>query len=139
MLTSLVVIACTRKVAPPTAINEKEGEAAKEKSVVVAGQKTDEPVVDPDAEKTKPPTSEPMPEQPVLPPSTPKSPEKPSLADAGKTIYNTRCNKCHTAKTIRNYTMSQWEGILKRMSPNANLTAEEESSLVAYIREHARN
>lgn len=136
---TMLVLACTRKVAPPTAMPDINKSETADKTQPEVSQKTeDKTLVDQDAEKGKPSTSEPSPEIPTLPPGTPKTSEKPSSEQSGRTIYTTRCNKCHAAKTIKNYTLTQWEGILKKMVPNANLNTEEASSLYEYIRANAR-
>lgn len=122
----------------------KQEQAAKDqKAPDAVMQKKDEPVEDPDKEKGKPPTSEPSstpaPTAPTAPaPNMPKGPEKPSDEEMGKSLYSSKCGSCHATKNVRNYTFSQWEPILKRMIPNAKLTAEEESYVVAYIRANAK-
>ena len=139
VLLTLSVLACTRKVAPDSgATGTKQAETGK-KDPAEAGQKTEEPVFDPDSEKGKPPTSE----QPAVPPSlpppdAPKGPEKPSDESMGRSIYSSNCTKCHAAKNVKNYTFARWESILKTMVPNAKLSSEEESYLVAYIRANAK-
>lgn len=139
VLLTLVVVACTRKVAPDSgASGTKQTETTKKDGEEVP-QKTEEPVYDPDSEKGKPPTSEPPVTPPnVPPPSAPKAPEKGSEVDLGKSVYASKCNKCHAAKNVSRYTLVQWETILKVMVPNAKLTAEEESYLYAYIKANAK-
>lgn len=139
LLLIMSVIACTRKVAPDSGASvTKQAETGK-KEKAEPGQKTEETVYDPDSEKGKPPTSE----QPAVPPSlpppnAPKGPEKPSDEEMGRSVYTSNCTKCHAAKNVKNYTFAKWESILKTMVPNAKLTAEEESYLVAYIRANAK-
>lgn len=142
MMAVLIVMffmACTRKVAPGSeATVTKQAETGK-KDQAEAGQKTEETVYDPDSEKGKPPTSE----QPALPPTfpppeAPKGPGKPSDVEMGRSIYTVKCSNCHAAKNVKNYTFNKWESILKTMVPNAKLSSEEESYLVAYIRANAK-
>ena len=139
LLLTLSVLACTRKVAPDSgATGTKQPETGK-KDLAEAGQKTEEPTYDPDSEKGKPPTSE-LPAVPpsIPPPNAPKGPEKPSELEMGRSVYTSNCTKCHAAKNVKNYTFARWESILKTMVPNAKLTTEEESYLVAYIRANAK-
>jgi cytochrome c5 len=138
LLFSFAVLACSKKIAPDSKNNtETKQSAAKEQQDVA--QKTEEPVDNPDAEKTKPPTSDASPLPPSLPPpSAPKSPEKAAEEDMGKTVYTSKCNKCHAAKKVNNYTLVQWESILKTMVPNAKLSGDEEMVLLTYIRANAK-
>lgn len=70
--------------------------------------------------------------------SSPTVPNKPSEAEAGITVYNGKCTKCHAPKPVSNYTYSQWEGIMKKMVPNARLTADEETLVMAYVKANAK-
>ena len=56
----------------------------------------------------------------------------------GKSVYSTRCNTCHAAKTVENYTATSWTGILKSMAPNAKLTQLETQQVTAYVIENAK-
>ena len=68
----------------------------------------------------------------------PALPEKASDEDMGSAIYSAKCTKCHAAKTVSNYTMRQWDSILKSMVPNAKLSNEEAEQVTAYIRSRAK-
>ena len=57
---------------------------------------------------------------------------------AGKTVYTTRCGRCHSLKTVDQYTPEQWENILKAMIPKANLTEQESKAVNAYIMDNAK-
>jgi len=57
---------------------------------------------------------------------------------AGKTIYTTRCNRCHKAKPIEKFTQAKWENILKRMIPKARLNENESKQVTDYIMAHAK-
>jgi mono/diheme cytochrome c family protein len=57
---------------------------------------------------------------------------------AGRTIYNTKCMKCHEDKGVANYTATMWEGILKSMAPNAKLTPAETAQVTAYVKANAK-
>jgi cytochrome c5 len=146
VFSSLLLIACNRKAIPDgntvSAKNQtdKKGKAGAGETTDPS-QKKDEVVADPDAEKGKDPVNEPVPTSlPAIPPPStkPATGEKPSETEMGKVIYNTRCNKCHGSKNVGNYTMAKWESILKTMVPNAKLSGEEESLLIAYIRANAK-
>jgi mono/diheme cytochrome c family protein len=57
---------------------------------------------------------------------------------AGRSIYNTKCTKCHGDKGVSNYTAANWEGILKSMAPNAKLTQTETAQVTAYVKANAK-
>ncbi|MDQ6609694.1 MAG: hypothetical protein M3Y85_07725 [Bacteroidota bacterium] len=52
---------------------------------------------------------------------------------AGKTLYTTRCTKCHAAKDVTAYTEQRWDGILKSMIPKAHLNDDEAKQVTAYV------
>lgn len=60
------------------------------------------------------------------------------LVAAGKTIFTTRCNRCHGLKTTENYTHQQWENILKSMIPKARLNEDESKQVTAYVMANAK-
>ncbi len=60
------------------------------------------------------------------------------MAVAGKTIYTTKCTKCHGAKDVTAYTSERWDGILKSMIPKAHLTDEEAGQVTAYVKANAK-
>jgi cytochrome c5 len=57
---------------------------------------------------------------------------------AGKTIYETKCNKCHAPKVLDAYTTERWAGILKSMIPKAKLNADESAQVTAYVNANAK-
>lgn len=57
---------------------------------------------------------------------------------AGQTIYSNRCGRCHYIKTVQDYTVQQWDNILKSMIPKARLNKDEAAQLTSYITEHAK-
>ena len=57
---------------------------------------------------------------------------------AGKTIYQSKCNRCHNLKTVGAYDMHSWDGILKIMAPRARLTETEILQVTAYITANAK-
>lgn len=56
----------------------------------------------------------------------------------GKTIYTTRCNRCHKLKNVSKYTPAHWDRILKRMIPKARLNETEAQQVTAYVKEYAK-
>lgn len=75
-------------------------------------------------------------------PVAPAKPAEPvaSAADieAGKTIYSTRCAKCHAAKPVENWTAEGWQPILKSMIPKARLDSTQSVQVTAYVKANAK-
>lgn len=70
---------------------------------------------------------------------TSKMDEAPATIIAqGKTIYTTRCNRCHGLKNVSKYTSAHWDNILKRMIPKARLNETEAQLVTAYVKEYAK-
>lgn len=67
-----------------------------------------------------------------------KAGQKPSEEESGRMVYATKCTRCHAAKNVSSYTFGQWESILKKMVPNAKLSNDEESQVVAYIKANSK-
>jgi uncharacterized membrane protein len=57
---------------------------------------------------------------------------------AGKTIYETKCTRCHAAKPVDTYTPERWTGILKSMVPKARLDSMQTAQVTAYVNTHAK-
>lgn len=74
---------------------------------------------------------------PVAPAAAPAA-DHAALLEAGKTIYTTKCAKCHPAKPVENYDVAKWEGILKAMIPKAKLDETESAQVTAYVNENAK-
>ena len=62
----------------------------------------------------------------------------PALVEAGKTVFATKCTKCHPAKTVENYTADRWAGILKAMIPKAKLDETEAAQVTAFVTANAK-
>lgn len=63
---------------------------------------------------------------------------EPEVASAGQTVYTSRCGRCHGLKKTENYTVQQWDSILKSMIPKAKLNDDEAKQVTAYVLEHAK-
>jgi len=61
-----------------------------------------------------------------------------ALVEQGKTVYTTRCNRCHGLKDVTAYTTERWEGILKSMIPKAKLDETQAQQVTAYVMENAK-
>ncbi len=61
-----------------------------------------------------------------------------ALVEAGKTVYTTKCTKCHALKVVDNYTVEKWTGILQSMIPKAKLDETESAQVTAYVTANAK-
>jgi hypothetical protein len=61
-----------------------------------------------------------------------------SLMAAGKTVYETKCIRCHAMKPLAVFTEPRWDAILKLMAPKANLTQVETQQVTAYVKANAK-
>jgi cytochrome c5 len=61
-----------------------------------------------------------------------------NLLAAGKTVYETKCIRCHAMKPLAGFTEPRWDAILKIMAPKANLTQVETQQVAAYVRANAK-
>jgi cytochrome c5 len=67
-------------------------------------------------------------------PKTPKLPENsPQAIAAGKTLFESRCNRCHDLKEPKEYTSERWTPILQSMIPKARLNEEQAKELTSYV------
>jgi len=57
---------------------------------------------------------------------------------AGKTVYETRCGKCHGLKKVDDYTVERWPGILKSMIPKSKLDEMQAKQVTAYVMTNAK-
>jgi hypothetical protein len=62
----------------------------------------------------------------------------PAMIEAGKVVFNTKCTKCHAAKTVENYTVERWAGILHSMIPKAKLDETESAQVTAFVNANAK-
>ena len=61
------------------------------------------------------------------------------MADLGKTVFTSRCGRCHELKNPGNWNATQWDGILKSMAPKAKLNADETNQVLAYVKANAKS
>jgi cytochrome c5 len=61
-----------------------------------------------------------------------------NLIAAGKTVYETKCIRCHAMKPLAGFTEPRWDTILKIMAPKANLTQVETQQVAAYVKANAK-
>lgn len=57
---------------------------------------------------------------------------------AGKTIYETKCIRCHKPKPVENYTSLRWVSILKSMAPKSKLDSVQTAQVRAYVQTNAK-
>jgi cytochrome c5 len=72
-------------------------------------------------------TNEPVAPKPVI------ADVKPDIA-MGKTLYETRCNRCHDAPDTKKYNAQKWDGYLSIMMPRARLSPEQKVHVTAYVK-----
>lgn len=58
---------------------------------------------------------------------------------AGKTIFTTRCGRCHGLPEPAQYTAQRWDGILSYMIPRSRLNDEQGIHVTAYLKANAQN
>ena len=64
--------------------------------------------------------------------------ESPQIAE-GKTVYTTKCARCHGPKPVENWTVNQWIPIIDRMALKARLDATEKANVTAYVNFYAKS
>ena len=58
--------------------------------------------------------------------------------EAGKAIYTTQCARCHSPKPVDNWTVEEWQPILRSMIPRARLNEAQRAQLTAYVTANAK-
>lgn len=51
----------------------------------------------------------------------------------GKTIFDTKCTRCHASKEIVTRSEENWKKNIEKMAPRAKLSAEEKDKLTKYV------
>jgi hypothetical protein len=52
----------------------------------------------------------------------------------GRTLFVSRCLECHTLPPVTKYSRDEWPYLVSRMSNRANLSASDQSAIIAYLR-----
>jgi mono/diheme cytochrome c family protein len=106
-------------------------------SIVVAFAAACTPKAVPTTSTPAPASSTPSTTATPAPASTPATAAV-SPVEAGHTVYNAKCGRCHGLKEVGNYTASQWDPILESMAPKARLSSEETENVRAYVKANAK-
>jgi len=71
--------------------------------------------------------------------TTPPVKTETAEVSAGKSIYVTKCTRCHEAKPMDHWTAQQWVPILDDMARKARLDDTEKSNVRAYVNFYAKS
>jgi mono/diheme cytochrome c family protein len=52
----------------------------------------------------------------------------------GRAIFVSRCLECHTLPSVAKHSPGEWPHLVSRMAARANLSASEETAIIAYLR-----
>ena len=56
----------------------------------------------------------------------------------GKTLWESKCDRCHKLYLPESFTKAKWEGILPRMNKRSKLNEEDAGKVRGYIMTHAK-
>ena len=56
----------------------------------------------------------------------------------GKTLFETKCTRCHVLKNAGDYTEQRWDGILRTMAFRARLTETQTQEVAAFVKANAK-
>ncbi len=56
----------------------------------------------------------------------------------GKSLYVSRCSKCHELPKVGDFTTTKWTGIVDWMAPKARLSAQEKQLVLNYVQANAK-
>jgi hypothetical protein len=64
------------------------------------------------------------------------SPDHASARDlaTGRNLFVSRCVECHTLPSVTKHSPGEWPHLVSRMAGRANLSASEQSAVIAYLR-----
>jgi uncharacterized membrane protein len=62
-----------------------------------------------------------------------KAGARPAQLEQGRTIYITKCAKCHAPEPVHRYSRTRWEGIFKEMIEETKLDSSESAAVRAYV------
>ena len=57
----------------------------------------------------------------------------------GKSLYETKCNKCHELHNPGKYNEQQWTKYLDWMAPKAKISDDQKASIFAYLSNNAKH
>ena len=52
----------------------------------------------------------------------------------GRNLFVSRCLECHTLPSVTKHSPNEWPHLVSRMSGRANLSASDQSAIIAYLR-----
>lgn len=61
-----------------------------------------------------------------------------SFTAAGKTLYISKCGRCHALKATTDYSKQQWIPIMDRMAEKAKLSDTEKTEVLVYVQANAK-
>ena len=53
--------------------------------------------------------------------------------ERGRTIYTTTCTECHVARSVSEFSASQWRDVVAEMAPRAKLDPADRLALETYL------
>jgi mono/diheme cytochrome c family protein len=56
-----------------------------------------------------------------------------AVLERGRKIYTTSCTECHVARTIANYSVTQWHHYIGIMAPRAGLSGDDRAAVESYV------
>lgn len=134
-ITSLIAIvflaaACSKKITAPAVTPGTNGAADNKTAAGVVNTKDEKQVL----VATVTPATQSIPAQS----KEGQKQDIPSESESGKSLYSSKCSRCHALKNVGDYTYGQWEPILKKMIPRANLNEDEKTQLLEFIKGNAK-
>ncbi|WP_379967304.1 hypothetical protein [Epilithonimonas sp. UC225_85] len=75
-------------------------------------------------------------------PATPSTPTanltKEEMLKKGEDLFNLKCGRCHGLPSPSEFTVADWQPIMKRMAPKAKLNTDETNWVLAYVNTNAK-
>ena len=128
VICAIVIISCGKKIVPGSDANNNSNNG-NEKTTKSATQPVDQ-----NNSRTTTPSFNDM--QNTVPPPI-ETPRNVSM-EKGKTVFVSKCGSCHGLKNPGDYTVDQWNTILRNEIPKANLDNKESEQVTAYILANAK-
>lgn len=63
---------------------------------------------------------------------------KEEMLKKGEDLFNLKCGRCHGLPAPSEFTIADWQPIMKRMAPKAKLSADETNWVLAYVDANAK-